>query len=111
MPVPVHVPRSPVRTVPAMGLPMIDGARVLGGPAADAARTDPARTASATTPTTPTTPATLPQVQRDLVAELRFGMTPPFCPSRRERRITAPLDSACDRRVLASAPCHLTRIG
>jgi hypothetical protein len=71
MPVPVHVPRSPVSTVPVMGLPMIDGSCVLGGPAADAARTDPARTASATTPTT------LPPIQRDLVAELRFGMTPP----------------------------------
>src|SRR4051812_17748410 len=64
-----------------MGLPMIDGGCVLGGPAADAARTDPARTASTTTP------ATLPPIQRDLVAELRFGMTPPLCPSRRERRV------------------------
>src|SRR4249919_118715 len=108
MPVPVHVPRSPVSTVPAMGLPMIDGSCVLGGPAADAARTDPATTASATTPTTPTT---LPPIQRDLVAELRFGMTPPFCPSRRERRSTAPLGSACDRSVLASARDYLTRIG
>src|SRR3954454_22616366 len=101
MPVPVHVPRSPVSTVPAMGLPMIDGACVLGGPAADAARTDPPRTASATTPATPTTPTTPPPIQRDLVAELRFGMTPPFCPSRRERRSTAPLGSACNRSVLA----------
>src|SRR3954471_4452532 len=84
MSVPVHVPRSPVSTVPAIGLPVIDGACVLGGPAADAATTEPASTARAMT-------TTLPPIQRDLVTEFRFGMMPPLCPAQRDRLSAGPL--------------------
>ena len=71
MPVPVHVPVARQHGSHD-GIPMIDGACVFGS-AADAARTDPATTASATTPTTRTT---RPPIQRDLAGELRFGIVP-----------------------------------
>jgi hypothetical protein len=71
MPVPVHVPRLPVSTLPVMGLPATDGGVVLAGPAAEAARTDPAdMTARAVT-------ATPHPIQRQFVAEVRFGMKSP----------------------------------
>jgi hypothetical protein len=54
-----------------MGLPATDGGVVFAGPAADAARTDPAdRTARAAT-------ATPHPIQRRLVAAVRFGMKSP----------------------------------